>query len=135
MDEAIIKYYRRLLRTGFEHAGTLENPTIFLDAVGENLTICDEVGRDSLQLYVNVKEGIVNEVKYLCTCDPTTNVAVEIMCGLIKGKTLAEAETITPGSFAKALGSQSEDMFKKATGLLELVHRGITRYTTKVIPD
>lgn len=135
MDEAIIKYYRGLLGTGFEHAGTLENPTIFLDTVGENLTICDEVGRDSLQLYVNVKEGIVDEIKYLCTCDPTTNVAVEIMCDLINGKTLAEVETITADSFSQALGSRSEDLSKKASGLMELLNRGITRYRPKVILD
>jgi NifU-like protein involved in Fe-S cluster formation len=131
MDEAVVRYYRGLLKTGFDYAGTLENPTIFLDAVGENLTICDHVGQDSLELYVSVEKGTVKEIKYLCTCDPATNVAVEIMCALIKGKTIAQVEMITPESFLQVLGNQSEDLIKKAEGLLELLRRGIVRYLTK----
>ena len=54
MDESIIKYYRTLLKTGFEHAGTIQNPTMFLDAVSESMRICDHVGQDSLQVYIDV---------------------------------------------------------------------------------
>ena len=35
MDAAVIQYYRRLLRTRFEHAGSFENPSILLDAIME----------------------------------------------------------------------------------------------------
>jgi hypothetical protein len=40
MDEQVIKYYRRLLKTGFDHVGSLENPSIFLDSVGEKIRVC-----------------------------------------------------------------------------------------------
>jgi NifU-like protein involved in Fe-S cluster formation len=125
MDEAIIKYYRGLMRTGFEHAGKIDNPTIFLDAVSEGVPICDHIGQDSLQLFIRIEEGIIDAIKYLCVCDPATNVAVEILCILMEGKTLAEVKSITEDSFSRILGSDSEDLSKKAKGLIALVNRGL----------
>jgi hypothetical protein len=57
MDAAVIKYYRRLLRTGFEHAGSLENPSIFLDTINENITVCGNAG-NYLHLYLNVHHEV-----------------------------------------------------------------------------
>ncbi len=131
MDEAVVKYYRMLLRTGFEHAGMMDDPTIVLDAVQENMRICDHVGVDSLQLRIKVSRGLVERIRYLCTCDPTTNVAVEMLCHLLDGRSLEAARQITPASFLEMLGSESEDLVRKATGLLELLHRGIERYETE----
>ena len=126
MDKAVIQYYRRLLKTGFEHAGSLENPSIFLDTVSENIPICGNIG-DYLHLYINVHNGKIEAIKYLCTCDPTTNVAVEILCALIQGKTTEEIKTVTENSFFKVIESQSEEISKKAKGLLELLNRGLDR--------
>jgi len=126
MDQAVIQYYRRLLKTGFNYAGSLENPSIFLDTVSENIPICGNIG-DYLHLYINVHNGKIDDVKYLCTCDPTTNVAVEILCVLIQGKTTEEIKTITEDLFFKVLESRSEEISKKAKGLMDLLSRGLDR--------
>ena len=131
MDEAVIKFYRKLLRTGFEHSGSLENASIFLDSVGEKVLICGSTG-DFMQLYINVVNNTIDNIKYMCVCDPTANVAIEILCTLVKGKTLDEAAGLTEQAFFQFLGSDGEELQKKAKGLLELLKRGITRYQTVV---
>jgi hypothetical protein len=131
MEEAIIRYYRRLMKEGFKYAGKMENPDIFVDAVSEGLTICDQVSSNSLQLFIRVRGDVFETVRYLCVCDPTTNVAVEILGALIEGKTIAEAEALTIASFSLLLGSESEDLSKKAKGLIELLHRGIKQYRSQ----
>ena len=66
--------YRKLLRTGFEHAGSFENASIFLDTVGEKVRICGSTS-DFMQLYINVVNNTIDDIKYMCVCDPTANVA------------------------------------------------------------
>lgn len=132
MDEAVIKYYRQLLKTGFGHAGSFENASIFLDSVGEKVIICGSTG-DYMQLYVNVVKDRIDDIKYLCVCDPTANVAVEILCILTKGTTLDEVNVITEQAFCQFLGSNSEELQKKAKGLLELLKRGILRYKMQTL--
>jgi NifU-like protein involved in Fe-S cluster formation len=128
MDELVIKYYRRLLKNGFEHAGSLENPSVYLDSVGERIRICGGSVQNFMHIYINIADGRISEVKYLCTCDPTANVVVEILCSLLKGKTIAEAEAITKDSFSCALSSRGTDFLKKSGGIIELLHRGLARY-------
>ncbi len=128
MDELVVKYYRRLCRKGFEHAGELENPSIFLDTIGEKIRICSHVSHAYMHIYIGVGDGVINDIKYLCTCDPTANVVVEMLCSLAKGKTLKEAWALTEESFTRALGGGGEEYRKKARGIIELLHRGITRY-------
>ena len=127
MDPAVIRYYRNLLKTGFEHAGSLESPSIFLDTVNEKLPICGNIG-DYLHLFINVIDGVINDIKYLCTCEPTTNVAVEILCYLLKGKKIEEARNMDKESFFDILKAQSPELGKKAEGLLELLNRGLARW-------
>jgi NifU-like protein involved in Fe-S cluster formation len=50
----------------------------------------------------------------------------------MKGKTLEEAETITEDLFFQAVGEKSEDLRKKAKGLMELLTRGLIRYKAKI---
>jgi hypothetical protein len=57
MDETVIKYYRMLLKTGFKNAGSLDNPSIFLDSIGEGISICGVVG-DYINIFINVRDGI-----------------------------------------------------------------------------
>jgi NifU-like protein involved in Fe-S cluster formation len=64
----------------------------------------------------------------MCVCDPTANVAVEILCALMKGKTLEEAVNLKEEAFYRFLGSSGEELQKKVKGLLELLKRGIQRY-------
>ena len=127
MDEAVIHTYRRLLKTGFEHAGSLENPDLFLDTVGQNIPICGHAG-DYLQIFIQVHDGVIADIRYLCNCDPTTNVAVEVLCNLVKGKKLEFMGSMTEDLFFQAIGSQSEDLSKKVRGLLEFLHGGVTQY-------
>jgi len=128
MDELVVKYYRRLCREGFNHTGELENPSIFLDTVGEKIRICSHVSHAYMHIYINVRNNIIDDIKYLCTCDPTANVVVEILCSLVKGKTLEETEAMTEESFSQAMGSTGDEFLKKVRGIIELLHRGITRY-------
>ena len=128
MDEAVIKIYRRLLQTGFEYAGSLENPSIFLDSKGANLAICDVAGRDYVNIYINVKDGRIDDIRYMCSCDPTANVVIETMCSLIKDKTLGEAGAIEPEDFFRAIGSSSETVDRKTNGIIELLNRGRKKF-------
>jgi NifU-like protein involved in Fe-S cluster formation len=131
VDELVVKYYRRLCRTGFEHTGELENPAIFLDTVGEKIRICSHVSHAYMHIYIDVRDGVIDDIKYLCTCDPTANVVVEILCSLIKGKTMRQAEALTEESFTGALGGGGEEFRKKARGIIELLHRGLARYISR----
>ncbi len=81
-----------------------------------------------LHLYIHIQDGVIDDIKYLCTCDPTTNVAVEIFCFLLKGKKVEEARTITKESFFEILEAQSQELGKKAEGLIELLNRGLARW-------
>jgi NifU-like protein involved in Fe-S cluster formation len=128
MDELVIKYYRRLCKNGFEHTGELENPSIYLDTVGEKIRICSHISHAYLHIYIVIREGVIDEVKYLCICDPTANVVVEILCNLLKGKTIPEAEGLTEEDFSRALGGGGEEFLKKVRGTIELLHRGIARF-------
>jgi NifU-like protein involved in Fe-S cluster formation len=127
MDQVVIKYYRQLLRTGFEHAGLLENATILVDSVTEQIVHCGNIG-NYMQLYINVSNYIISDITYVCSCDPSANVAVEILCTLIKGKTFEEASTLTERAICQFLGSESEELLERAKNLLELLNKGISRY-------
>jgi len=128
MDEVVVKYYRKLCREGFKHTGELENPSIFLDTIGEKFRICAHISHAYINLYIIVRNETISAIKYLCTCDPSANVAVEVMCELIEGKTISEVEAVTETDFIQALGTNGEEYLKKSRGLLELLHRGIARY-------
>jgi hypothetical protein len=131
VDEQVIKYYRKLLRYGFEYAGSIEYPSIYLDSVGERIRVCGHNDQNYLHLYIDISEDRVKEIKYLCTCDPTANVVFEVLCYLAKNKTLKALENINEASFSNVVGSQGEDFLKKAKGILELLNRGIQRYKSQ----
>jgi len=123
VDEAVIKHYRRLLRTGFENAGSFDNPSVFLEAVGDG-RVCGHAG-DYMHIFINVLNDRIDDMKYLCTCDPAANVAVEMLCTLAKGKRLDEARAITEDSLLQRVGSTSEELRNKTRALLELFNNGL----------
>ena len=129
LDEGVIKYYRKLLKTGFENAGSFDNPSVFLDSAGEG-RVCG--AHEYVHIFINVSNGRIDGIKYLCTCDPTANVAVEVLDNLLNGKRLEEAEVMTEDLFFQAVGSRSEELREKAKGLLELLNRGLTRYQSEI---
>jgi nitrogen fixation NifU-like protein len=131
MDEILTKRYRYLVRTGFENAGSLENPSIFLDSVGERLRICAHAIHNYVHLYINIRDDVIEDIKYLCSCVPAANIAIELLCTLVKGKTIKEAESLTEDSFAQILGSRGEEFMEKSRGAIELLNRALERYRVK----
>lgn len=132
MDHQVILHYRRLLREGFKHAGSIENPAIVLDTVGEKIRICGHTGHNYLHVYFSIAAERITDIKYMCTCDPTANVVVETMCGLLKGKTVSDAEKIGVDDFIREIGSTGDEFVNKSQGMVELVHRGIQRYRAQM---
>jgi NifU-like protein involved in Fe-S cluster formation len=130
MEEAIIKYYRRLLKVDFENAGPIENASIFVEAIGEKMIHCGNTG-NYMQLYLNVIGNRVEDIKYLCSCEPTANVAVEALCTLVKGKSLEEASSTSEQAFYQMIGCEGEELKVKVIGLLELLNEGITKYKSQ----
>jgi len=128
MDQAVVKYYRAMLRKGFEYVGSLENPTIFLDTVGEKIRVCGHTSNNYMHIYISILDGHIDDIKYLCTCDPTANVVVEVLCGLIKGQSVAEAAALSVEDFRQVIGGGEEEFVKKVKGVMELLNRGLGRY-------
>jgi NifU-like protein involved in Fe-S cluster formation len=127
VEEAVIKYYRWLLKTDFANSGSLEDPSIFVEAVGEKMIHCGNTG-NYMQLYLNVAGGTIHDIRYLCSCEPTANVAVEVLCTLAKGKTLNEAAALPEELFYQFLGCAGEELKTKVRGVLELLNEGIMDY-------
>lgn len=130
MDEAVIKYYRHLLQSGFEHAGSLDDASAFVEAVGEKMIHCGNTG-NYMQIYIKVDSNTISDIKYLCSCEPTANVAVEVICDLAKGRPLEEAANLSEQAVYQFLGSKGEELQLKTRGLLELLNEGISRYKSQ----
>ena len=125
MNQAVIKFYRRLLMEDFPNSGEVDQPSVFVEAIGQKMIDCGNTG-NYMQLYLRVADRRIIDIKYLCSCEPVANVAVEILCTLVKGMTLEEAAGLTEESFYHFLGSRDEEFRKKVRGLLELLNEGIT---------
>ncbi|NLX90979.1 MAG: iron-sulfur cluster assembly scaffold protein [Firmicutes bacterium] len=130
MHQAITAYYQKLLKTGFEHTGKIENASIFLETFGEVSPVCGNTD-DFLYLYIQVEGNLITDIKYQCICDPATNVSIEILCTLVKGKTLDEAAFIKEEAFSQFLGCEDEMLQEKARLLLELLKGEIFRHKTQ----
>jgi nitrogen fixation NifU-like protein len=127
MDEAIIQYYKRLLKTGFENSGSFDNPSIFLEEDQTKFVLCGRTG-DSLHIYINIRDDMIDNIKYLCTCGPTVNVVIEILCILVKGKSLNEAKNLTEGDFSQVINSLGDEFLKKARLAIGLLKEGIKKF-------
>jgi NifU-like protein involved in Fe-S cluster formation len=132
LDEKVIQYYRKITREGYQYYGKIEKPSIFLDSAGEKIALCSKSVDSYVHIFINIRDGIIAEVKYLCTCRPTTNVAAEIFCFLIKNRSINEAEILTEKLFSEALGTDDAEFLKAARGFIELLHRGLKRYREDV---
>jgi len=129
MDEEIIKRYRQLLKTGFVHAGEIESPSVFIDAVSSGAEICG--AGDYLHLYMKINYDKIETMNYLCICEPVTNVAVEILCGMVKDKRLEQVKTITADAVAKEAGSKEKEFIEKTEKIIELMNKGIDEYVER----
>jgi NifU-like protein involved in Fe-S cluster formation len=133
MDEKVVQYYRMITREGYKYAGSIDNPSIFLDSAGEKIALCSKAVDSYVHIYININNGIIEDIKYLCTCRPTANVVAEIFCSLTKGITIIEAASLTEDSFSEMLGTKGEEFLTAARGLIKLLHRGLDRYQAGII--
>ena len=124
MDQAVIKYYRKLLKTGFKFYRSFENASIFLNNVGEKVLICTSTG-DYMQLYVNVVNNRIVDIRYMYGYDPIANVAVEILCTLMKDKPLDEATAVKEKAFYQLLGSNGEELQKGSKAYWDCLMKGL----------
>ena len=127
MNEAIVKKYRALLTHDFPNSGQIDQPSIFIEAIGERLINCGNTG-NYMQLFMFISNNRIVDIKYLCSCEPVANVVVEVMCDLARGKTLEEAVKIPQEAFYKVLETSDESLSRKVRGLLELMNEGIECY-------
>jgi NifU-like protein involved in Fe-S cluster formation len=132
MDEMVASRYRGLMQAGFPHSGSLENPTMFIDTKAEGVSICGHAGQDYMNIYIRVAGGVLEKVKYLCSCDPTANVVVETLCDLAEGRTLAEAKALTKEQFYQAIGTDAGSVTRKVWGAVELLNRVINRHEMRL---
>jgi NifU-like protein involved in Fe-S cluster formation len=132
MDEILAARYRRLVEAGFPNAGSIGNPTMFIDSKAEGVSICGNAGTDYMNIYLKVVDGVVRDIKYLCSCDPAANVVVETLCELARGKTLLEAKGLTKDQFYGAIGTDSGSVTRKVWGAIELLNRVINRFEARV---
>jgi NifU-like protein involved in Fe-S cluster formation len=127
VDQAIIKQYRQLLRSEFPNSGQIESPSIFVEAIGERMIHCGNTG-NYMQLYLSIVDNRIEDIRYLCSCEPTANVAAEVLCTLVKGNTLDEAAGLSEQAFYEFVGCSEEEYQIKSRGLLEMLNEGIAAY-------
>ena len=116
------------MRKGFPHVGKLDNPDIFIDSLGEKIQVCGSIGRAYMHIYISAKQDTFNSIRYLCTCDPTANVVIEILCSLVESKPLDIVEKLTPDDFSRVLGSTTDEFRNRAKNTISLLASGISRY-------
>jgi NifU-like protein involved in Fe-S cluster formation len=132
MDEIVTKRYRALMQEGFPNAGLMDEPTMFIDTKAEGVSICGQGSSDYMNIYIKAEQGVITDVKYLCSCDPTANVVVESLCVLAKGKTLEEAKNLSKEQFFAVIGSEGGAVRRKVWAAIELLSRVIKRYEARV---
>jgi len=69
---------------------------------------------------------------YRCIGDPATKVAIEILCTLVKGKTLDEASLIKEDAFSQFLGCEDELMLEKAKFPIRIISLAVKRIKNEV---
>jgi NifU-like protein involved in Fe-S cluster formation len=128
MIPEVAEIYRRMTKEGFKNAGSIDNPTLFIDTKAEGVSICGQGRSDFMNIYLKATSGVVTEIKYLCSCDPTANVVVEALCDLVRGMTLEQARTLTKEQFYEALGTSGGSVPRKVWAAIELMTIVIKRY-------
>lgn len=91
---------------------------------------CGNTG-NYMQLYLRVVADRIVDIRYLCSCEPTANVAVEILCELVRGRTLDQALALPEQDLYDYLGCREEEFQVKCRGLLEMLGEGIAGYRSR----
>ena len=107
-----------------KNVGKLKNP----DAVGklEN----DKCG-DIMEVYIKVKDDKIKDIKFQTLGCPAAIAASDILCEMVKGKTLKQAENIDEKQITKKLGGLP--MIKQHCSVLgaKTLRDAITKYRKK----
>ncbi len=132
MDKQIIEYYRNLLREGFAHVGKMEEYDVFIDSIGEKIQVCGSISRAYMHIYISIKADIIEKISYLCICDPTANVVMEIMCSLAEGKDFRDIKHIKPEDFTSVLDNTGQEFLDRARNTIALLVRGLQKYEAQL---
>jgi NifU-like protein involved in Fe-S cluster formation len=135
MIPEVAEMYRKLNQQGFKNAGSIDGPTLFIDTKAEGVSICGQGRSDFMNIYVKATDGVVTEIKYLCSCDPTANVVVEVLCDLVRGKTLEQARTLAKEQFYEAIGTSGGSVSRKVWAAIQLMTLVIKRYEVAGSPS
>jgi NifU-like protein involved in Fe-S cluster formation len=127
MQETTRLYYQKMLKDGFEYAGKIPDASIVIKTFDEVSAICGTPD-NFLFLDIQITDNLITDIKYQCISDPITNVAVEILCALMKGKTLQEALLLRADAFLHYLGCEDETLRELAVAFLAPVHKRIRQY-------
>jgi NifU-like protein involved in Fe-S cluster formation len=128
MIAEVAEIYRKLTREGFKNAGSMDSPTLFIDTKAEGVSICGQGRSDFMNIYVKATDGVITDIKYLCSCDPTANVVVEVLCDLVRGMTLQQARTLAKERFYEVIGTDGGSVGRKVWAAIHLMTQVITRY-------
>ena len=105
MDDKVIQFYRKITREGYQFSGEIDYPSIFLDSSGEKIPLCSKSVDSYVNIYINIKDDIIGNVKYRHVGRPMSNVVAEIFCALLNGKSIEEAFDLTEQDFSDYLGT------------------------------
>jgi len=135
MDEIVAEKYKTLMKSGFKNAGSFEDATFFIDSKAEGIHICGKGESDYINVYVRVKDGVIDDIRYLCSCDPTANVVIEALCELARGLTIEQAKAIPREKFYQWIGSEGGGVRRKVWGTIELLNRVFNRTKNYASPE
>jgi NifU-like protein involved in Fe-S cluster formation len=128
MDEVVAEKYKSLMEEGFKNAGSFDEPTMFIDSKAEGIHICGKGESDYINIYIMLKDKVIDDIRYLCSCDPTANVVIEALCDLARGLTIDEARALTKEQFYEHIGSDGGGVRRKVWGTIELLNRVFNRF-------
>ena len=124
MDEAVKQLYRKLIKENFPNSREIEKPSVFLEANRRHMAHCSESG-NYIQLFIKIEDRRITDISYLCSCEPTTNVVLEILCELARGITLEEADHLMAEYFYQIIGSREETIRVTVQGVMGLFRAGL----------
>lgn len=67
----------------------------------------------NMNIYINISDKFITEIKYLFLCDPRANVVVETLYELAKDMLIDEVKTVTEEALFQSIGSNSATLSKK----------------------
>ena len=127
MHEVTANYYQKMLKEKSEYTGKIGNADITLNNFGEVSPGCFNTD-DFLYVYLKTSNDAITDAKYQCISDPITKVTVDLLCKLVKGKTLQEALLMKEDAFLQLVGCEDDLIREKAGFMLEMLRGGIQKY-------